>query len=74
MNPNFISFSQAMKMYGISRSFLYQLKKVGKLDHYHILGKPFLKISDFEALMTTESTTKRGGPGRGKKTKARRKK
>lgn len=53
---NFLSIDQTMKAYGVSKSFLYQVKKTGKLKFYYILGKrkPFIKISEFEALMKPE--------------------
>ena len=47
----FVSLKQTQEIFGVSRSFLYQLKSKGKLKFYHVESKPFIKISEFEDLM-----------------------
>lgn len=54
MKTNFISIAQTMQAFGISKSFLYQLRKKGKLKFYYVETKPFIKVEDFEDLMTPE--------------------
>ena len=51
---NFVSLVQAQEIFGVSRSFLYQLKGKDKLQFYYVESKPFIKISEFESLMTIE--------------------
>lgn len=53
MNANYLTIKKAQAMYGVSRSFFYQLKKTGQLNFHYIPGKktPFIKLSEFERLM-----------------------
>lgn len=64
MTGNFLTLKQAQQMYNISRAFIYQLRKKKKLQFYHVEGKPFIKISEFEQLMKAEdmSIAKRNSP------------
>lgn len=55
MKTKFVSLRQALELFDISRSFLYQLKRKGKLKFYYIESKPFIKVEDFEALMVPDS-------------------
>jgi hypothetical protein len=51
----FVSLPQAQQLFGISRSFLYQLRGRGELKFHYVAAKPFIKISEFENLMKPET-------------------
>jgi hypothetical protein len=47
----FIPVDFAMKLFGLSRSYLYKLRQKGKINHYHVGARTFVSITEIEALI-----------------------
>lgn len=54
VGANYLSLPQIQSTFGVSRSFIYQLRRQRKLSFHYILSKPFVRVSDFESLMQPE--------------------
>lgn len=51
IKPGFLPISQVTKVYGLSRSYLYQLRYERKLLHYQLGSRTFIRTTELEDLI-----------------------
>lgn len=54
INQSFLPLSKVQELYGVSKDFLYKLRREQGLKIWHLGSKPFVKPEDLESLMTLE--------------------
>src|SRR5690606_1572994 len=52
---DFMSIAETQKTFGVSRSFIYSLRRNRLLKLYHVEAKPFIRVSEFQSLMKPEA-------------------
>jgi hypothetical protein len=51
VKPGFLSINQITAVYGLSRSYLYQLRYERKILHYELGSRTFIKVAELEDLI-----------------------
>lgn len=51
IKPDYLPIKQIVKIYGVSRTYLYTLRYERLISHYHLGTKTFIKVSELEDLI-----------------------